>query len=261
MAKHHWQSQWCWPKEFPLYLLVVVAMSSPFQGLLSFLPFFDSSQVLPSVVFVQVCNQFPNFDTFSLRFLSLVTWMVISSMAFTNSTVFSMDVSALVDLPVSGRAIVGGTVGAKEAANVKGTVVEAVGITVWGVVANSLYLNCIKLSSSFSISFSFSFSLRTKSISSSSLWVSNNSVVCGWCRGGNLSYFFNVVMSSFFFLIRFFAAFPSLGSCPSSMIKSSRDFILVSLACEEAFYNWYCVDILFSKFFCLCAAIALIVKV
>lgn len=80
-------------------------------------------------------------DAFSLSLLSSVAWMVISSMDFTNSAVFSMDVSALVDVLVIGIAIVGGTVGAKEAANVEGIAVETIGMTVRGVVAKSLYLD------------------------------------------------------------------------------------------------------------------------
>lgn len=56
--------------------------------------------------------------------------MLISSMAFTNLVVFYVDVNALVDVPVTGRVVAGGTVGAKEAANVEGTAVETVGITV-----------------------------------------------------------------------------------------------------------------------------------
>ena len=58
-----------------------------------------------------------------------MAWMVISSISFTNSTIFSVDVLALVDVPVTGR-VAGGTVGANEAANVEGTAVETVGIIV-----------------------------------------------------------------------------------------------------------------------------------
>jgi len=71
-------------------------------------------------------------------------------MAFTNSVTFSVDVPILVDVRM---AVAGGTVGAKEAANVEIIAVETVGMIVCGVVANSLYLNYMNLSSSFSISF------------------------------------------------------------------------------------------------------------
>ena len=56
--------------------------------------------------------------------------MLISSMAFINSAVFFVGVPMLVDVPVIGKEVAGGIVGAKEAANVEGTVVETVGITV-----------------------------------------------------------------------------------------------------------------------------------
>lgn len=56
--------------------------------------------------------------------------MLIYSMDFTNSAVFSMDVCVLVDVPVTSKAVVGGTVGAKATTNVEGTTIETVGITV-----------------------------------------------------------------------------------------------------------------------------------
>jgi len=77
-------------------------------------------------------------DTFSLNLLSSVAWIVISSIAFTNSVAFSVDVPTLVDVPVIGMVVVGGSVGAKEAANVEGIAIETVGMIVYGVVANSL---------------------------------------------------------------------------------------------------------------------------
>ena len=55
-------------------------------------------------------------------------------------------------------------------------------------------------------------------------------------------------MLSFFFLIIIFATFTSLGSCPNSMVKSSKDFVLVPLAYEEAFSSSNCINILFSEF-------------
>jgi len=57
-------------------------------------------------------------------------------MAFTNSIVFSIEVPVVVNSVVTRSVVVGGAVGAKEAANVDGTAVETVGITVCGVVAN-----------------------------------------------------------------------------------------------------------------------------
>ena len=62
--------------------------------------------------------------------MSSVAWMVISSMAFTNSAVFSVDVPALVDVPVAGRVVAGGTVGANVAAKVEGNSIETVVIIV-----------------------------------------------------------------------------------------------------------------------------------
>lgn len=62
--------------------------------------------------------------------------MLISSMAFINSVVFSMEVPILsdtcvpVDVPVTRRVVVGGSVGAKATTNVEGTVLETVEITV-----------------------------------------------------------------------------------------------------------------------------------
>jgi len=78
---------------------------------------------------MQVCNQSPNL-TFFLRFLSSVAWMLISSMDFSILAVFYVDVPMLVDVPVTGRIVAGGTVGANEAANVEGTAVETIGITI-----------------------------------------------------------------------------------------------------------------------------------
>lgn len=72
---------------------------------------------------------------FSLSLLSFVAWIVISSMAFTNSAIF------FVDVPITGMVVVGGMVGAKEEANVEGIVVETIGIIVCGVVVNSLCLD------------------------------------------------------------------------------------------------------------------------
>ena len=57
-------------------------------------------------------------------------------MAFTNSVVFSIDVPTFVDVLVIGTNAVGGTIGAKEAANVEVTTVDTIGKTVYGVVAN-----------------------------------------------------------------------------------------------------------------------------
>ena len=56
--------------------------------------------------------------------------MVISSMDFTNSAVFFVEVPALVDVPVTGRAVACGTLSANEAANVEGTAEETIGIIV-----------------------------------------------------------------------------------------------------------------------------------
>ena len=92
--------------------------------------------------------------------------MLISSMYFTNSAVFSVDVPVLVNapvlanVPVTGKVVDGGTMGANEAANVEGIVVKTVGITVWGVVENSLFLDCIKLSNSFFCFFQFFIELK-----------------------------------------------------------------------------------------------------
>ena len=66
--------------------------------------------------------------------------MVISSMAFTNSAVFYVDVPTLVDVPVTRIVVAAGTVHAKEVANVEGINVETVGMTVCEVVGNSLCL-------------------------------------------------------------------------------------------------------------------------
>jgi len=61
-------------------------------------------------------------------------------MAFTNSVVFSVEVPVVVDSVVIGSDVAGGAVDAKYAANVEGTELETIGITVYGVVANSLCL-------------------------------------------------------------------------------------------------------------------------
>ena len=62
-------------------------------------------------------------------------------MAFTNSVVFFVEVPAVVDSVVTGSAIAGGAVSAKEAANVKGTAVVTMGMSAVEVVAISLYLD------------------------------------------------------------------------------------------------------------------------
>lgn len=68
-------------------------------------------------------------------------------------------------------------------------------------------------------------------------------------------------MSSLFFIINFSAALISLGSCPSSITKSSSDLILLSLAYEEVFSNFYCVVMLSNELCSLCAAMGSPVKV
>jgi len=106
--------------------------------------------------------------------------MDISSMAFTNSAIFSVEAPAVVDLVVTGSAMVGGAVGDNDDAKVEGTAVVTMGMTAVKVVVNSLYLDRINVSNSFSISFNWSFSFQTKSISSSCpFWVSRTSAVCG----------------------------------------------------------------------------------
>ena len=73
--------------------------------------------------------------------------MLICSMALIISSVFSDADSVLAGVPivkvvlVTGSVVIGGSVGAKVVARVEGTVVETMGITVYGVVANSLCLD------------------------------------------------------------------------------------------------------------------------
>ena len=50
---------------------------------------------------------------------------------------------------------------------------------------------------------------------------------------GSLRYFFNVFMSAFVFFIIYSAEIILLGSYPNLMIRSSKDFIFVSLVREE----------------------------
>ena len=60
-------------------------------------------------------------------------------MAFTSSAAFSADVpTAVVDLVVIGSGVAGGTVGANDASNVEGTIVDTMGMIVLEVVAMSL---------------------------------------------------------------------------------------------------------------------------
>jgi len=62
-------------------------------------------------------------------------------MDFTNSVVFSVEGPFVVDSVVTGSAVVGGAVDAKDAASVEGTIVVTVGMTVVEVVASSLCLD------------------------------------------------------------------------------------------------------------------------
>jgi len=67
--------------------------------------------------------------------------MDISSMAFTNSYIFSVEVLAVIDSVVNDSVVAGGAVGAKEVANIEGTVVVTVGMAAVEVVAISLCLD------------------------------------------------------------------------------------------------------------------------
>jgi len=57
-------------------------------------------------------------------------------MALTNFATFSLYAHVVVDSVVTGKAMAGGVVGASEAASVKGTTVDTVGMTSLEVVAN-----------------------------------------------------------------------------------------------------------------------------
>jgi len=81
--------------------------------------------------------------------------MEIFSMDFTNFVVFSVDVPTAVDSVVIGSVVAGGAVGANDAANFEGTTIEIVGMKVLEVVANSLCLDRINVSNSFSIYFNW----------------------------------------------------------------------------------------------------------
>lgn len=61
-------------------------------------------------------------------------------MAFTSSIVFIVDVPTAIDLVVNGSVVASGTIGAKDAANVEGTVVVTVGMAVVVGVSRSLCL-------------------------------------------------------------------------------------------------------------------------
>ena len=78
----------------------------------------------------------------SFNLLSCVAWMDISSIDFTSSAIFSVEVLAtIVDLVIIGSVVVGGVVGANNVANVEGIVVFTVGASVVEVVAMSLFLD------------------------------------------------------------------------------------------------------------------------
>lgn len=63
----------------------------------------------------------------------------MSSMAFTSSAALSPDApDVVVDYVVTGNVVAGGFVGASEAVNVEGTIMDTVGMTVLEVVVNSL---------------------------------------------------------------------------------------------------------------------------
>lgn len=160
-------------------------------------------------------------------------------MALTNFVAFSPDASDdVVDSAIIGNDVAGGVVGASEATSVERTIVDIVGMTFAEVDAMLVCFNWIKLSNSFSVSLHCSFSFRAKYINSSCLvWFSMTSSVWGCCNWGIFNYFFSETISLFFFFISFSMAFISLGSCRGSIIKSSKDLILVSFACEEAFSN------------------------
>jgi len=67
--------------------------------------------------------------------------MDISSISFTNSVVFSIEASTVVELVVTGSVVASGDFGANATANVEGTVVVTVGVAVVEVVASSLCLD------------------------------------------------------------------------------------------------------------------------
>ena len=79
--------------------------------------------------------------------------MDISSIAWTNFASSSLDVPAAdVDSIGTGCDVAIGDVGANEAADVEGIVVETVGMKFTDVVCLSLYFNWNKVSNSFSVS-------------------------------------------------------------------------------------------------------------
>ena len=67
--------------------------------------------------------------------------MGISSMAFTSSVIFSVEVPVVVDSIVTSSAMAGEDVGAKDATSVEGNVVVTMGMVVIEVVENSLCLD------------------------------------------------------------------------------------------------------------------------
>ena len=133
--------------------------SNKFQGSLLFLPSFGFFRV-SCLCCISASEQLVFWlVTFSLSFLSFVTWMLICSIALTNSSALSVVIHVLVDVPVAevvpatGNAVTSGIVSAKEDARVEGTTMETIGIIVSRAVDSSLYLDCIKFSNSFSVSF------------------------------------------------------------------------------------------------------------
>jgi len=127
-----------------------------------------------------------------------------------------------------------GTMGGTTVIMVGGAVVT-IEATSGGWDVDSPCFSLRAFSNACSISLNLSFYLISRSIMSSCNFCCITSVVCGCIVMGSFSCFLRAAMCSSFYFINAFMPLASLGSCPSSIIISSKDLILLSLAREEAF--------------------------
>ena len=152
----------------------------------------------------------------SCTFCNSETWSFNSSIDFINSSRLRPETHTCamppVVVPVIVSAVTTGTLGVGAIRRVERTAVETTGITLGGWEVDSPCLSFNDFSSSYSVSFSCSLSLRTRFINFSSDLCCMTSVMCGCLEGGSFSCFLKVAMSTYFFLIKAFAAFTSLGS-------------------------------------------------